>query len=363
MKRVVTFGEVMLRLGMPSFRKFTQAVPGPIEATFAGAEANVAASLATLGRAARFVTALPRHPIADACVADLRRMGVDTEHVLRTDTGRLGVFYLEAGANQRPSRVVYDRQHTAIATTPPDAYDWDAAFADADWLHVSGITPALSSLAAESTAAAVRVAKSKGLGVSCDLNFRKKLWDWREGVSPDSLAREVMSALVESVDLVVGNEEDYHSVLGIEAGHTDVDAGDLDIDSYPDVARSVVAAFPSVRHVAITLRYSRSATHNDWGAMLYSAQRREACFAPQRGGEYRPYEIRGIVDRVGAGDSFAAGLVFALGEDTLSEPESAIAFATASSCLAHSLPGDFNHTCREEVEALVRGGGSGRVQR
>jgi len=361
--RVVTFGEVMARMTPPGWLRFRQALPGILEVTFAGAEANVAVSLALLGAEARYVTALPKSEIADACVDRLRGLGVDTRFTLRTDAGRLGIFFLEAGANQRPSRVIYDRQQSAISLAPASAFDWNAILADAAWFHFTGITPALSRVAAETTLAAVREAKSRGLTVSCDLNFRKNLWRWDQDVKPPKLAEKTMRSILPHVDLVIANEEDCADVLGIRAAETDVEAGRLRTERYPEVARQVVRQFPNVSRVGITLRESISASHNNWGAMLYCAQGDQAVFAPMTDGQYRPYEIRSIVDRVGAGDSFAAALIYAVNTPELAAPATAVSFAAAASCLAHSISGDFNFSSRPEIEALMRGSGSGRVVR
>ena len=363
MKKVIGFGEIMGRLAPEGFERFSQACPGRLDLTFAGAEANVAASVSLLGGRAAFVTALPRHEIAEACIRSLKALDIDTSHIVRTDSGRLGLYFVETGANQRPSTVIYDRSGSAVSSAPPEAYDWDAIFADAGWLHLSGITPALSRQAAEAAQVAAERAKAAGLTVSCDLNFRKKLWDWDENVSPRELARKTMRELLPHVDVVIGNEGDAEDVLGIKAGDSDVEAGSLMIDKYPEVARQIVEQFPNVSKVAITLRESISASHNNWGAMLYDAAGGKASFAPLRDGDYRPYEIRDIVDRVGGGDSFAAGLIFALHGGEFTDDADAIAFATAASCLAHSIKGDFNRSSRAEVEALMRGSGSGRVVR
>lgn len=363
MKRVVTFGEIMGRLAPDGFLRFRQCLPGTLQVTFAGAEANVAVSIAQLGGEAAFVTALPRHPIADACVANLRALGVDTRHILRTDMGRLGLYFLETGANQRAGNVIYDRTGSAVSLASWDQYNWDSIFEDAHWFHVTGITPALSKVAAETTLAAVREAKSRDLQVSCDLNFRKKLWRWDPACPANQLAERTMRGILPYVDLVVANEEDASDVLRIRAGDTDVEAGQLAIAQYPMVATEIVRQFPNISKVGITLRESVSASHNNWGGMLYDATRDKASFAPLRDGRYEPYAIRNIVDRVGAGDSFAGALIFALMTTELSAPETAVAFASAASCLAHTILGDFNHTSRSEVEALMKGSGSGRVVR
>ena len=360
---IVTFGEVMGRLAPPGFRRFRQNLPGPVNITFAGAEANVAAAVALLGGEARFVTALPRHAIAAACLDQLRGLGIDTGHILRTDGGRFGLFFLEVGANQRPSQVVYDREGTSLALTPGDQYPWTEIFEGAQWFHVSGITPAVSQLASEATLMAVQSAKKAGLTVSCDLNFRKKLWTWDPQKRPKELAEATMRKLLRFVDVMIANEEDCGEVLQVEAGGTDVNSGTLEIDRYPDVARQVAMQFPQLKMIAYTLRESLSATHNNWGAMLYETKQDLAHFAPRTESRYEPYQIRNIVDRVGAGDAFAGGLIYALTHPELSKPSTAVRFATAASCLAHSTEGDFNISSRTEVEALMTGSTSGRVVR
>jgi len=362
--RVVTFGEVMGRIAPPGFLRFTQALPGAMEFTFGGGEANVAASLALLGIEAMFVTALPTHPIADACIMQLRGLGVDTSRILRTKTGRLGLYFLESGANQRASNVVYDRDGSSIMLTPPDAYGWTECFAGAHWFHVTGITPALSEHAAASALAAAQAAHAAGATVSCDLNFRKKLWNWRPGTKTRALAEETMRQLLPLVDVVIANEEDAEQVLGIHAADTDVESGTLNVAAYERVAAQIVQQFPNVSKVAITLRESISASHNNWGGMLYDAATGLAHFAPlDANGTYAPYEIRNIVDRVGGGDSFAAGLIFALLTEELCAPASAIRFAVAASCLKHSILGDMNYATRAEIEGLMAGQASGRVNR
>lgn len=364
MKKVVTFGEIMIRVAPEGFLRFAQAMPGKVHTMFSGAEANVAVSIALLGGESKYVTALPKHSIADVCVATLRGLGVDTSSIVRTDAGRLGIFFLESGANQRPSNVVYDREYSSISLTPADAYDWDAVFAGCGWFHVTGITPALSKTAAEATIAAVQEAKKRGLTVSSDLNFRKKLWNWDPACTKKELAKRTMTQVLPYVDVLIANESDCADVLGIHADNTDTELGKLDTSRYPDVARKVVAAFPNIQKVGITLRESHSATHNSWGGVLYDAASDQAFFAPlNEAGEYQPYEIKSIVDRVGGGDSFAAGLIFALNSEDLCDPQSAIRFAAASSCLAHSIYGDYNYTSAAEVKTLMSGNGSGRVQR
>ncbi len=363
MGKLVTFGEIMGRLAPPGLLRLRQALPGQMDVTFAGSEANVAVSFVLLGGQASFVTALPGHAMADACVGTLRNIGVDTSHVLRTDEGRLGLYFLETGANQRPSQVIYDREASSISRTPADAYPWEEIFAGADWFHVSGITPAISECAAGAALAAVRQAKGRGLTVSCDLNFRKKLWRWEPGTPPRELAERTMREMLRHADLAIANEEDAANVLSIRAEETDVEAGKLAVDRYPDVARQITAQFGNVTKVGITLRESISASHNNWGVMLYDARADAALFAPSAEGRYEPYQIRNIVDRVGAGDAFAAALICALTTPELSDLETAASFAAAASCLAHSIPGDFNFSSRAEVEALMKGSGAGRVVR
>lgn len=352
----------MCRLASPQNLRLRQT--RELEVTYAGAEASVAASICNFGGTARYITALPKHALADATMDTLRSVGIDTSHVLRTDSGRLGVYFLETGANQRPSNVIYDREDSAIATTPADLYDWTAIFEGAQWLHLSGITPALSQVAAEATLVSAQQAKAAGCQVSIDLNFRKKLWKWEAGTSASALAQKTIRGILPFVDVVIANEEDCHDVLGIQAGDTDVDSGQLDTARYPDAARKVIEQFPNVSKVAITLRESLSATHNNWGAMLFDRDTDTADYAPlDKAGNYAPYEIKAIVDRVGGGDSFAGGLIFALTTPELQAPAVAVKYAVAASCLKHSIKGDFNYSTRGEVEALMGGAGSGRVVR
>jgi 2-dehydro-3-deoxygluconokinase len=342
-KRVVTFGEIMLRLAPPGFERFLQRPQ--FEATFGGGEANVAVALASLGVPAAYVTVLPdKNPIADAAIGELRRFNVDTSHVVRRQ-GRLGIYYLETGANQRPSRVVYDREHSAIAGAQPGEIDWGTAFADAAWFHITGITPAISESAARLAVDAVHIARAAGLTVSCDLNYRKNLWKWGKQ------AREIMPDLVAFCDVVMANEEDLQMALGLEA-EADARSGALEPRKYEQLAAQVLAAFANVRMVAITLRESKSASHNGWSACLKD----RAGFLVSR-----RYKITHIVDRVGTGDSFAAGLIYGLLMQKT--PREALEFATALSCLKHSTPGDFSRTTTDEVETLLRGEASGRVQR
>jgi len=358
------FGEVMLRVCPPGHLRFRQALPGQMVCTFGGAEANVCAALALFGAPVRYLTALPKNPIAEALVTELRGRGVDTSAILRRDAGRMGVYFVEKGANQRPSVVVYDRAHSAIAEAEPDEYDFDAALDGVTWVHVTGITPSLTENAFLATLKLVREAKEKGATVSCDMNYRKKLWTWRPGAEQRALAGECMSQVMQYVDLAVGNEEDAAKVFGVEAAGTSVEAGQINAAAYEDVARQLIAMFPSLSRVAITLRESLSADHNNWGGMLFDRAADRAVFAPLNAdGEYEPYRIRDIVDRVGGGDSFAAGLLYALTSEAFADPQAAIRFAVASSCLKHSIQGDFHCVTVEEVVSLMEGSGTGRVKR
>ncbi len=360
----LAFGEIMARIAPPGSLRWRQALPGAVHVTWGGGEANVCASLALLGQKARYLTALPRTPITEALVGTLRGLGVDTEHILWRKEGRLGLYFVESGANQRGSTVIYDRSHSAISLAGPEEYDFAKALAGVKWLHVTGITPAISEAAARANLAIVQQAKAAGAIVSCDLNFRKKLWNWRPGTAPKSLARECLAQVLPHVDLVIANEEDAADVLDIHAEGTDVASGRINAAAYTRVAQQIVARYPNVSRVAITLRESHSADHNDWGAMLYDAASKQSHFAPlSPSGEYKPYEIRDIVDRVGGGDSFAAGLLFALASSDFSVPGKAIAFAVAASCLKHSIQGDFNYVTRDEIVTLMAGNASGRVQR
>jgi len=340
-KKIITFGEIMLRLCPPGFQRFGQAEQ--FVATFGGGEANVAVGLAHLGMDAAFVTTLPDNDIAEKCIREMRGIGVDTSQIRRQGE-RMGVYFVETGASQRASKVVYDRAWSAVSLAEPSIYDWKQIFDGADWFHWTGITPALGDKAAEACLEAARTAKEMGLTVSCDLNFRKKLW------TPEK-ANEVMTELVKYVDVCIGNEEDAEKVFGIKAGAVDVTSGHLDHEYYLGVARQLQEKFPNLKKVAITLRESISASRNGWAAMLY---------ADDMPNFSRHYDIT-IVDRVGGGDSFAAGLIYGLMNGK--GDEDALNFAVAASCLKHTIPGDYNRVSVEEVERLAGGDASGRVQR
>ncbi|MGE0755934.1 MAG: sugar kinase [Pirellulaceae bacterium] len=360
----LAFGEIMARLAPPGRLRWRQALPGTIEVTWGGGEANVSASLALFGNPVRYVTAMPRQPLAESIAGTLRGLGVDVDHWLWRESGRLGLYFVEVGANQRGSTVVYDRDASAMSLAEPAEYDWNRLLDGVHWLHVTGITPAISENACRSNLELVQRADAAGIQISCDLNFRKKLWRWRPGTKSQQLARECMTQVLQHVDVVIANEEDAADVLGIHAAGTNETQGELNIQGYEQVARDVVRQFPQVGRVAITLRESISADHNNWGGMLYDSLLDQAFFAPRnRAGAYAPYAITDIVDRVGAGDSFAAGLLHALHSETYRDPQQAIQFAVAASCLKHSIQGDFNYVSVADVVGLMAGNASGRVQR
>lgn len=341
---IVTFGEVMLRLSPPGFQRFGQA--RSFDVIYGGGEANVAASLANYGLPVEFVTRLPAHDLGDACIQFLRQYNIGTRHIARGGE-RLGIYFLEMGSMQRGSKVVYDRAHSALATIEPGMIDWDVALDGADWFHWTGITPAISAGTAAVCLEAVQAARHKGLTVSCDLNYRKKLWKW--GKTP----AEVMPELVQYCDVAIGNEEDAAKVFGIHAPDTDVTAGQVEADMYRTVCDALNQRFTNLKTIAITLRGSVSASHNTWSAVLWDA------------GQFytgRQYDMTHIVDRVGGGDSFMGGLIYGLrtyGDDR----QKALEFAIASSCLKHSIFGDFNLVTVDEVEKLMGGDASGRVAR
>ena len=339
-KKVVTFGEIMLRLSPPGYERFVQAEK--FNLVYGGGEANVAVSLANYGLDSYFVTKTPQHEIGQAAVNHLRRFGVNTAYIARGGD-RLGIYFLEMGASQRPSKVIYDRAHSAIAQAQPGEFDWDRIFTGAEWFHFTGITPALGDGPAAVTLEAVKAAKAKGVKVSVDLNYRKKLWSQEK-------ANQVMGGLMDYVDVIIANEEDAEKVFGIKAASTDVTTGKLNEAGYREVAKELADRF-GLEKVAITLRESISASDNNWSALLYDNQNYYRS---------RVYNVH-IVDRVGGGDSFGGGLIYALlaGKSA----EEALEFAVAASCLKHTIFGDFNLVSAGEVQALAGGDASGRVQR
>ena len=342
MIRVVTFGEIMLRLKSPYFERFFQSPA--LEATFGGGEANVAVSLANFGIDVSYVTVLPKNDIGGACIRELRKFNIDVNHIVFSE-GRMGIYFLENGANQRASKVVYDRAGSSIAIAKPGSFDFKSAFTGAGWFHITGITPAISHSDAQLSLEAVQTAKQMSITVSCDLNYRKNLWKYGK------TAQEVMSTLMEYVDVVIANEEDCQKSLGIKSA-AEVEKGSLDTAKYEQLSAAVLKTYPNVRMIAITLRESESADINGWSACLNDGQQ----FILSK-----KYMIKDIVDRVGGGDSFAAGLIYGL--NTYEDKKNALEFAVAASCLKHSIPGDFNLMSVAEVEVLKGGDASGRVQR
>ncbi|MCL2076971.1 MAG: sugar kinase [Oscillospiraceae bacterium] len=342
MKQTVTFGEIMLRLKSPNYERFFQTPV--LEATFGGGEANVAASLSNFGLPAKFVSVLPDNDIGDACAGELQRFGVDTSSIARKD-GRIGIYYLETGSNQRASNVIYDRENSLISLIKPGDINWREILKDADWFHITGITPALSQGAADASIEAVKIANEMGLTVSCDLNFRAKLWKYGK------TAQEVMRELFKYVHVGIANEEDCQKSLGIKSSES-VTKGELNTDSYKELGSLVMREFPALKYLAITLRESKSASINNWAACLNDGKNFYLS---------RKYELTDIVDRVGGGDSFGAGLIYGL--KTYGEPQKALEYAVAASCLKHTIMGDINRVKKGEVEKLMGGDGSGRVQR
>ena len=338
--KVVTFGELMLRLAPENYLRFVQS--DKYEATFGGAEANVAVSLANFGVDCAFVSKLPAHEIGQAAVNSLRKFGVDTSEIVRGGD-RVGIYYCEKGASQRPSKVIYDRAGSSIATAKKQDFDWNSIFDGVNWFHFTGITPALSDDTAEIVLQAVKIAKEKGIIISCDLNFRKKLWSKEK-------ANKVMGKICKYVDVCIANEEDAKDVFGIEAENTDVNSGKLDREGYISVAKQLTEKF-NFKAVAITLRESLSANDNNWSGMLFAGG--NAYFS-------KKYAMH-IVDRVGGGDSFGAGLIYSLLSNY--DKQKAIEFAVAASCLKHSIEGDYNMVSVSEVQTLANGDASGRVQR
>ena len=346
MAKIVTFGEIMLRLATPGYLRFSQA--GELTATFGGGEANVAVSLANYGMDVEFVTRMPENDIAQACVKDLRKHRVKTDNIIYGGT-RLGIYFLETGAVARASKVIYDRAHSAVSEIEPGMIDWDKVFEGAEWFHWTGITPAISQGAADVCLEAIKAANRRGLTVSCDLNYRKNLWKYGR------TAAEVMPELVEGCDVILGNEEDAEKVFGIKPEGFDATAtaGDVHAAEFESVCVQLMRRFGKAKKVIITLRGSINANHNTWGGVLYDGK---TLYQSPR------YDITHIVDRVGGGDSFMGGLIYGLmthpGDDRY-----ALDFAAAASCLKHTIYGDYNEVSVSEVENLMKGDGSGRVSR
>lgn len=342
-QKIVTMGEIMLRLSTPGFSRFVQT--NNLDVNYGGGEANVAVALSSFGMESFFITKLPKHEIGQAAVNSLRRFGVKTDYIVRGGD-RIGIYFLETGASQRASKVIYDRAQAAVTSLSKDELDWNDVFKDAKWFHWTGITPALGEVVRESLIEACKAAKSAGVTISADLNYRAKLWSTKE-------AQSVMIPLMEYVDVCIANEEDAEKSLGLKAGITNIEGAELDEQGYFNLAKELKSKF-SFKSVAITLRESYSASRNGWSALLYDEKE---CTEPYRS---KRYDIQ-IVDRVGGGDSFASGLIYGLLNK--SNTKDALEFAVAASCLKQTIPGDFNLVSIEEVEKLAKGSGSGRVER
>lgn len=358
MKKIVTFGEIMLRLAPPGFQRFTQA--HSFEAIYGGGEANVAVSLANFGEDVEFVTRLPKNDLGDACLMSLRGYGIRTEHIARGGE-RIGIYFLETGAAQRGSKVIYDRANSSFATIQSGTIDWQEVFEGADWFHWTGITPAVSQGAAEVCREAIQTAREMGVTVSCDLNYRAKLWKWGKS------AGDVMTDLVGMCDVALGNEEDAEKVFGIKAPEVDVTAGKVEADHYQYVCEELAKKFPSLKTISITLRGSLSASHNTWSGVLWLRPERsdtdvERSRRTDNFYSAPTYNILPIVDRVGGGDAFMGGLIYGL-RKYADDPQKALIFAAAAACLKHSILGDFNAVTVNEVETLMGGDASGRVAR
>lgn len=342
MAEYLSFGEIMLRLKSPGHERLFQSPT--LEATFGGGEANVAVSLSNYGLSTGFISVLPDNDIGENAIRQLKGLGVDTHHVLRAGD-RVGIYFLETGANQRPSKVIYDRDQSSICQAAPGDFDWPVVFADAKWLHITGITPAISQSAADLSLECVKAAKIAGVTVSCDFNFRGKLWKYGK------TAPEIMSELVKYVDIGIANEEDCQKSLGITVD-VDIESGSLETAKYEALSEKVLEIYPNMSVIAITLRESHSADRNGWSA----------CLRDKDGFKLsRHYEMTDIIDRVGGGDSFASALIYGL--NAYEDRQQSLEFAVAGSCLKHSIPGDFNRVTVSEVEKLMTGDGSGRVQR
>jgi 2-dehydro-3-deoxygluconokinase len=342
MKRIVTFGEILGRLKPGGTQRLHHAMPGSLDVSFAGPEANVAATIASLGGDASFVTALPNNDLTDACIAALQSTGM-ASHIIRTQYGRLGLRFQEMGSGYRLTRVTDDREHSALSLTDPAAFDWKSILSGAAWLHVSGTTPGISAASAQATLSAVQDAKELGVNVALSLGFESGLWQWDESAGESELASRVLRDILPSVDLLIVTEEDFAKVLQMHSS------------DYPELAKQAVEEFPNLQMIATPLREHGQASAQHWGGMLFDAKSEEAEFAPLAGGQYAPYEITNVVDAGGAEDAFTAGLLFALNCNDYVSPADALNFAVAASCLAHSVPGEWSGVMRDEVDGLVNG--------
>lgn len=352
MNRIVAIGEIMLRLSAAAGLRFPQVMPGSLAAHFGGAEASVAALVAHLGGRSAYVTALPNNPLGKACVANLTGVGVDMRHSLLIEGGRMGLYFVEHGASHRPGQVIYDRDDSAFAVTPPTAYDWEGILADAGWCVISGITPAISRNALGVAQEAITRARRSGVAIACDLNYRSKLWRWDTSQSPQQLAVATMPAIVGQVDLLVTGRADATMLLGVPAGLSD-----------ESVLRELARRYPQLRQIVLTRRSAWSANHQRVGASLLEVDRQQIVHAPRQSGAEGHYDIPDVVDRIGSGDALLGALLYALQTPELAEAQTAISFATAAAVLAHSISGDISFITRNEIEALAAGTQGGRLDR
>ena len=349
----------MARFSPRGHLRLAQAMPGSIDVTFAGADVNTAVAIARLGGVSEFVSALPVNPIGDAALAAVRGAGVGVRHVVRREEGRCGLYFVESGAAHRGGLVIYDRAGSTFALAGAESYAWPDILAGAGWFHTTGISAGVSKPAAEATRAAVAAANSGGLTVSCDLNFRRKLWRWEPGVAPEVLAQRTLATILPHVDMLIGNAHDIAGTLGEGFEEQPTDG----LRHHAALAQRATARFPNLKWIAMTLRENHSASENNWGALLYRTSDAGLFAAPSSNGRYQPYQIGTIVDRVGTGDVFAGALIFALRTAEFADPARAVSFAAAASCLAHSTVGDFFQGTRAEVESLMNGDGNGHLSR
>lgn len=359
MKRIVTFGEIMIRFSPPGLNRLIQSLPGPIEASYGGAEANAAVQIAMLGGDVNFVTALPRGAVADSCLNYLKGLGVNIDSVIRSNVGSMGSYYLETGANQRPSVVEYHRNGSAVSLLPSNSYDWNKILASAEWLLISGVTPAISETAAKVTSNAIDTAKVLGVKVCFDLNYRMKLWRWDPAHTSIQLAGRIMSECIRKSDLVIGNEQVFTSVLGISPK---TKSRDLTKRSAA-LAAEIIKSFPNLSFIALNMREILSATHNRFGVIFYD-KAKDICYAaPSSKGGYNPYDIGNIVDRVGGGDALAGALLYGMCNLDTFDYKDVAEFAAGAACLSHSIVGDFSFVNKQEIENLLTGNSLGGVVR
>ncbi len=364
MKNIICLGEIMLRLSPASNFRLTQSLPGKLDATFAGAEANVAVTVAQLGGKASFVSAFPDNQITHSCIANLRSAGVDTSKIILKPDGRFGTFFLENGFGMRGGNVIYDRLNSSFAITPACEYSWDDIFNDASYFHISGITPAISANAAELSKQALMSAKNKGLKTSYDINHRRKLWQWDNSLNADALAKKTHLENLPFVDMVIGNPYDLAMLLKKSPNPENLNPLTADIKDFKDLAKSLAHEHPNLAQIVITLRQTHTASKNSFGALLYSVADDECAISPlEKGGEFSPYNIENILDRVGTGDTFTGALIRSLASDDFTSYQKSLDYATAAAALAHTVCGDYPYLAHAEVLALAKGDSSANLSR